>query len=83
MKDCWSKGRTSQSVGYLGASTSWIFPGFWVGHASLEALGLGSPVILLAQWYPLPFFGSGFPYTATNPKQGALIVIWLRGYQVI
>ena len=43
---------------------------------------------MVAQWYPLlftlyPFFGSGFPYKITNPKRGALVIIWLLGYQVL
>ena len=25
---------------------------------------------LVAQWYPLPFFGYGFPYKVTNPQKG-------------
>ena len=29
-----------------------------------------------------PFFGYGFPYDITNPKKGALMIIWLPGYQV-
>ena len=37
----------------------------------------------VAQWYPFPFFGSGFPYRITNPKKGDLIRIWLLGYQVL
>ena len=37
---------------------------------------LSSPVVPFA-----PFFGSGFPYKVTNPKQGALIIIWLLGYE--
>ena len=40
-------------------------------------LSVGSPVV--------PFtlcFGDGFPYNITNPNKGALIVIWLLGYQV-
>ena len=36
---------------------------------------------LVAQWYPLPFFGSGFPCKVTNQKKGALVVIWLLGYE--
>ena len=36
---------------------------------------------LVAQWYPLPFFGSRFPYKVTNPNKGALVKIWLLGYQ--
>ena len=30
----------------------------------------GWPSGLVAQWYPLPFFGYGFPYKVTNPKKG-------------
>ena len=36
-------------------------------------------------WWPsgapfFPFLGSRFPDKATNPKKGALIIIWLLGY---
>ena len=36
--------------------------------------------VLVVQWYPFPFFGSRPPYKFTNPKKGALIVIWFLGY---
>ena len=39
--------------------------------------------ILVAQWYPLPPFFWGLPYKITNPKKGALIMIWRLGYQGI
>ena len=35
-------------------------------------------------WYPLPFLsvmGSLINYKVTNPKKGALIMIWFLGYQ--
>ena len=38
---------------------------------------LGSPVVPF-----LLLLGSGFPCKVTNPQKGALIVIWLLGYQV-
>ena len=34
----------------------------------------------------VPFFpvlGSRFPYKVANPKKGALIIVWLLGYQVL
>ena len=59
-----------------------------LSRAAFCALSFEEPgsetLILAAQWYPLPFFFcSGFPYKVTNPKKGALIVIWLLGYEVI
>ena len=35
---------------------------------------------LVAQWYPLPFFCLWFPFCNSQPKKGALIIIWLMGY---
>ena len=35
----------------------------------------------VAQWYPLPFFCSGFPCNGTNQQKGAIIIIWLLCYQ--
>ena len=40
-------------------------------------LSLGSPVVPFAL-----FVGSSFSYKVANPKQGALIMTWLLGYQV-
>ena len=37
---------------------------------------LGSPLVPFTL-----FFGYGSPYKVTNPKKGALIKIWLLGYQ--
>ena len=31
--------------------------------------------------FDLFFFGYGFPYKVTNLKKGALIVVWVLGYQ--
>ena len=45
-------------------------------HGRVLRAFLGSPVVPFS-----PFFGSRFPYEATNPK-GAIFVIWLLGYQV-
>ena len=42
-----------------------------------EVHRLGSPVVPFTL-----FWGSRFPYKVTNPKRGALIRIWLLGYEV-
>ena len=36
---------------------------------------------LAAQWCPLFFFGFGFPSKIANLTKGALMIIWLLGYQ--
>ena len=60
------------------------FPARGGGPARRGALGmfppydaLGSPVVPFTL-----FFGYGFPYKITNPKKGALIVIWLHRLHV-
>ena len=47
------------------------------GLADTKVCGLGS---LVAQWYPLPLcVALTVPFKVTNPKKGALIIIWLQG----
>ena len=52
-------------------------------RADFAACGLRDPAqvtgTLVAQWCPLPFFGSRFPYYCDQPQKGFLVLICLLG----
>ena len=49
--------------------------------ASLKGLSMRG-VYLVAEWYAFPFFWVKVPLEIHQPRKGALMIIWLLGYQV-
>ena len=70
-----SCGCSQGSLHFPSTSVLYAPPDFFLADSHQKLL-LGSPVVPFTL-----FFGSGFPYKIPNPKKGALIIIWLLGYQ--